>query len=119
MENLMLLCLLTSFWCTFFYHLVQPLKRLGKGQYGEVFLVEHKNTHEQYVWKKIKSSLLISNNRIPNSISELVGFNTPFLVRHYAVFNHEGYCYLLMEKCERGSFRRLLNGRKATFSDKV
>ena len=99
--------------------LVRKEQKVARGHYGEVRLVEHIPTHTFYLWRKMKLSHVTYKGRICQSLEELPSFHTPFLVNHPAIINDQDSCYLLMERCDYGSFSRLLHTRKNPFNDKA
>lgn len=104
---------------TLFSFSVRKGRKLGKGRYGEVNLIEYLPTRAFLLWKRIKLSLVSKKGVISQALEELPTIHTPFLVQHYAVLKTIDSCYLIMERCDYGSFRQLLQTRKTQFSDKV
>ncbi|XP_067683642.1 serine/threonine-protein kinase Nek4-like [Haliotis asinina] len=92
------------------------VKVVGKGSYGEVWLVRHKKDRKQYVLKKMNLSRaskrertsaeqeakLLSKLKHPNIVSYKDSFET-----------REGYLYIAMQYCEGGDLYTKLKEQKS------
>ncbi|EDV24761.1 uncharacterized protein TRIADDRAFT_25143 [Trichoplax adhaerens] len=90
------------------------LKQIGKGSYGEVFLVRHKRGNKKYVMKKIQlknastrerkaaqqEALLLKKLIHPNIVSYKDSFQ-----------DRTGYLYIIMGFCEGGDVYNYLKNR--------
>ncbi|XP_045598572.1 serine/threonine-protein kinase Nek4-like isoform X5 [Procambarus clarkii] len=93
---------------------VREVKRLGKGTYGEVFLVE-KNS-KQYVLKKVDLKEMSANRR-SYQFREVALLRQ---LRHEAIVTYEDYLkvgqeiHLLMEYCDGGDLHSRIQKQKVT-----
>ncbi|XP_071081984.1 serine/threonine-protein kinase Nek4-like [Haliotis cracherodii] len=96
------------------------MKVVGKGSYGEVWLVRHRKDRKQYVLKKMNLSRaskrertsaeqeakLLSKLKHPNIVSYKDSFET-----------REGYLYIAMQYCEGGDLYTKLKEQKCVLLD--
>jgi len=89
------------------------LKLIGKGGYGEVYLVEHKKTKKKLALKIMDKELIFKRNKVQHIKNErdvlVKGKVNPHLVRLHYSFQDRQYLYLAMEYCPGGDLRSLLN----------
>eukprot|EP01118_Nematostelium_gracile_P008179 TRINITY_DN2705_c0_g1_i4.p1 TRINITY_DN2705_c0_g1~~TRINITY_DN2705_c0_g1_i4.p1 ORF type:complete len:678 (+),score=142.44 TRINITY_DN2705_c0_g1_i4:102-2135(+) len=84
------------------------LKRIGKGAYGEVFLVQKKNTKEFLALKKLSKANLHVKNQIAHVTAEkdvLKEADSSWLVRLYYTFQDSEYIYFAMDFIPGGDLR--------------
>jgi len=89
----------------------QPLKVLGRGGVGKVFLVLLVGTDKVYALKQLKKSEMILPNKVQRVMTEREIFKTtnhPFIVSLYASFQTRKKLYFVMEYCSGGEFFRVL-----------
>ena len=90
------------------------LSVLGRGYYGKVMLVEHKESKEIFALKTIRKSLLVNENKVENVILErniLLSIDHPFIVSLKFAFQSESKLYLGLEYIAGGElFHLLQNG---------
>lgn len=90
-------------------------KMIGEGQYGKVYLVQHKDTNELYAMKKInkKYSNLLSqiNMLIKNEIEIMKKLNHKNIIKLIEVINDpiSKYYYIIQEYISRGNINDVLN----------
>lgn len=99
---------------TCFLHLenFDYLKLLGKGAFGEVFLVQRKSTHDLYALKVVHSEGGSKMKRIRALLQERDIFSIlegDFLVHSIATFVHGSLICFLMDFIPGGDLRALLN----------
>ena len=92
---------------------------LGRGTFGRVKLVTHKQTGEHYAMKVLSKSLVVAYGQQRNVINEktlLMRAHHPFILACHAAFKDADNLYLLMELVQGGElFARLHNrGGKET-----
>jgi len=83
----------------------KTIKIIGRGSFGEVFLVQMKNNGKLYAMKKLKKSAMIERNQVNHVQKErdaLAIFNdfsqnNPWVTRLYYSFQDALYLYLIME----------------------
>ncbi|KAJ2610155.1 hypothetical protein GGF44_006234, partial [Coemansia sp. RSA 1694] len=77
------------------------LRLIGKGGYGKVYLVQHKQTHGYYAMKVLrKASILLHRRQITFTMTErsiLSEVQHPFIVKLYYAFQSNSKLYLIME----------------------
>ncbi|KAJ2227370.1 hypothetical protein EV180_002482 [Coemansia sp. RSA 518] len=77
------------------------LKLIGKGGYGKVYLVQHKQTHRYFAMKVLrKASILLKRRQITFTMTErsiLSEVQHPFIVKLYYAFQSNSKLYLIME----------------------
>ena len=89
----------------------EKIKLIGKGAYGEVYLVKNKEDNNIYAMKILKKSFLISKNQILNTLTEmdfLTQKNNPWAVKLYYSFQDTINLYLVMEFIQGGDLMNLL-----------
>ena len=91
------------------------VKFLGQGRFGEVSLVEHTNSKQQYALKKTAFGSAGQPDRIrveveANALARLEHVN---IVRHFGSWAEEAHFCILMEFAARGDFAALLAKRWA------
>ena len=82
-----------------------PIKLIGKGSYGSVFLVRFKKNNKLYAMKVLSKSLLRSQNQENNTKSErnlMVQINCPFIVNIKFAFQNESKLFLVQEFLQGG-----------------
>ncbi|KAI8325918.1 Pkinase-domain-containing protein [Martensiomyces pterosporus] len=74
---------------------------IGKGGYGKVYLVQHKETQRHYAMKVLrKASILLHKRQITFTMTErsiLSEVQHPFIVKLYYAFQSNSKLYLIME----------------------
>ena len=82
-----------------------PIKLIGKGSYGNVFLVRYNRNNTLYAMKVLSKSLLRQQNQQKNTKSErnlMVQINCPFIVSVKFAFQNESKLYLVQEFLQGG-----------------
>jgi serine/threonine protein kinase len=102
-----------------FWTIDKPIRPLGKGTFGEVWLCEHKAKHLQVAVKKclkipgdtdLEEVMKLWQREVKNMIS----LSSPHVVTAYDTFEDEFTCYLVMEFCSRGNLRAHLSKLQAS-----
>lgn len=78
---------------------------LGKGSFGKVLLVEHKQTRQAYAMKVIKKCNIKKMNQIEHTITErkvLERVQHPFIVRLRFAFKDRECLYFVLDYCNGG-----------------
>ncbi|KAJ2160562.1 hypothetical protein GGF46_002158 [Coemansia sp. RSA 552] len=101
------------------------LKLIGKGGYGKVYLVQHKQTQRYYAMKVLrKASILLQRRQIAFTMTErsiLSEVQHPFIVKLYYAFQSNSKLYLIMEYVAGGELfthmakERIFTEDQATF----
>jgi len=85
---------------------------IGKGSFGEVFLVEKKDTRMKYALKVLQKSRLLNQNLMKYAVTErniMTHTNHPFIVKLNYAFQNKDKLYLLMDYCPGGDLGYHLN----------
>lgn len=90
-------------------------KMLGKGSFGEVFLVKRKGDEQLYAMKVLSKEKIFGKNLIRYALTErnvLSAMNHPFIVKLNYTFQNETKLFLVMEYCPGGDLGKLLIKKK-------
>ena len=93
---------------------------LGKGGFGEVYLVQLKKTDNIYALKAIDKKRVLKESvrkYVENERRVYEKFHNPFIVKFYRAFQSELYLYLLIEYMPNGDLKGYIKKYK-TFSEK-
>ena len=102
----------------------EKLKLIGKGSFGEVYLVQFKTNNKYYAMKILDKKTIISFNQEEHTKTErdlMVKVNCPFIIDIKFAFQDKQYLYLLTEFMQGGElffhlFReKRFNNEKAKF----
>lgn len=99
---------------TFKVEQFKKLKIIGRGAFGEVWLVRDKEDQHIYAMKVLNKRQLVQKNQILNTIVEkdfLVQNDNPWLVQLYYAFQDQKCLYLVMEYLPGGDLMTLLINR--------
>lgn len=84
---------------------------IGRGAFGEVFLVRHKKNGDYYAMKKLRKSDMLRKEQVNHAWSErhvLVAANHPFVCQLCYAFQSKEFLYLVMEFLPGGDLMSLL-----------
>ena len=87
------------------------LALLGKGSFGEVYLVQNKKTKENYAMKVLRKERIINQNLLKYVIAErnVLGIcNHPFIVKLNYAFQTPSILFLILEYCPGGDLAKHL-----------
>jgi serine/threonine protein kinase len=95
------------------------MKFLGSGGFGTVSQICHRPSMKILAGKIITPTLLDSSLRadIENEISLMREVRSPFTIQYYGSVPYDNSVMILMEYCDRGSFRDLLDARSQVLSE--
>ena len=83
-------------------------REIGKGSFGEVFLVEHRGTRKKYALKRMPREK--ETKKLQSSEYQLVvGIQCPFVVKLFDQWEDKDHVFLLMEYLPGGELFLLLN----------
>ena len=89
---------------------------IGKGSFGEVYLVENIKNSCKYAMKVLNKTKILSQNIVRYVITErnvLSFIKHPFIVKLFYAFQTDCFLYLILEYCEGGDLNQHL--KKAKF----
>ena len=87
------------------------LAQLGKGSFGEVYLVQKIDTKEKYAMKVLRKDRIISQNLLKYAMAErnvLSSSNHPFIVKLNYAFQTSTRLFLVIEYCPYGDLSKHL-----------
>eukprot|EP00826_Nyctotherus_ovalis_P055924 TRINITY_DN7481_c0_g1_i1.p1 TRINITY_DN7481_c0_g1~~TRINITY_DN7481_c0_g1_i1.p1 ORF type:complete len:522 (+),score=95.27 TRINITY_DN7481_c0_g1_i1:190-1755(+) len=90
-------------------------KLLGKGSFGEVYLVQRIGTEHFYAMKVVKKAKIMSQNLIKYSLTErkvLSEVNHPFIVKLHFAFQATSRLFLVLKYCPGGDLSDYLRQEK-------
>lgn len=91
---------------------------IGKGAFGEVFLLEKDN--KKYALKQVKKAVFLKEVSIDSIVTEkkvMLGSTNPFVVKMYECFQDTKYFYMIMEYCSGGQLLKYIE-KTGKFSEK-
>jgi serine/threonine protein kinase len=98
------------------------LELLGKGSFGEVYLVELSKNRKKYAMKVLNKSKIVSQNIVRYVVTErnvLSNIRHPFITRLYLALQTDEFLYLLLEYCEGKDLSYHLRKNKIFDEDSV
>ena len=87
------------------------LALLGKGSFGEVYLVQKINTQEKFAMKVLRKERIIGHNLLKYAMAErnvLSLSNHPFIVKLNFAFQTSSKLFLILEYCPNGDLAKHL-----------
>ena len=88
---------------------------IGKGSFGEVYLVQNKLNHQLYAMKILKKSTLNENDMMRYAFTEkevMAHIDHPYIVKLRYAFQNEHFLYLFMDYMPGGNLsERIERGR--------
>ena len=91
--------------------LFDPISILGKGSFGVVYLVRHKNSGKLFALKVILKELILTQNIVRYIYTEKnvqSKFKHPFMVKLYCAFQSKTRLFMVMDYCPGGDLGKLL-----------
>lgn len=98
------------------------VKLLGKGSFGEVYLVTEQDTKRLYAMKVFQKSRVFSQNLIRYTMNEkkiLSSTHHPFIVKLHAAFQTRKQLFLILEYCPGGDLSFYLRREKRFTEDRA
>jgi protein-serine/threonine kinase len=93
----------------------EAIQLLGKGSFGEVYLVEHKKNKELYAMKILMKSKIMGQNLVKYAMTErnvLSYIKHPFIVGLKYAFQTSSKLFLILDYCPGGSMAAMINREK-------
>ncbi|GMI39313.1 hypothetical protein TeGR_g14259, partial [Tetraparma gracilis] len=81
------------------------IKVIGKGSFGKVTLVEHKESGNLFAMKVLKKANVVKRKQVEHTRTErrvLGGVNHPFIVRLHFAFQTDSKLYFVLDYCPGG-----------------
>lgn len=103
-------------------HDFKGLLQLGKGSFGEVYLVEKKDTLEQFALKVLKKEKVLGNNLVRYAFTErniLMTISHPFIIKLIYAFQTPEKLAMIMDFCPNGDLGTQLVREKRFTEDKA
>ena len=96
------------------------IKEIGKGGFGSIYLMEHIPSGVQLAGKVISKEVMseAAQKSFMKEIDLLKKIRTPFTVQYYGSIVFNGRPVILMEYCDRGSIRDLIDYRDLCLTEK-
>lgn len=82
-----------------------PISELGKGSFGEVYLVRKRDTRELYAMKVLRKDKIIGQNLVKYALTErnvLSYIKHPFIVSLDFAFQNPEKLFLILEYAPKG-----------------
>ena len=97
----------------------QIIKEIGRGGYGSVYEVLHVPSNTILAGKAVNPDIISKQARdsLLREIEILKTISSPFTIQYYGNIILNSYPMILMEYCDRGSLRDLIDYRNLTFSE--
>ena len=99
----------------FYYQDITPVCVLGKGSFGEIFLVTKTDSGRQYAMKLLKKVKILGQNLLKYAMAERniqVSIRHPFIVRLLYTFQTSHFLALLLDFCLCGTLGDLLSHKR-------
>mmetsp|Transcript_105344 Transcript_105344/g.187276 ORF Transcript_105344/g.187276 Transcript_105344/m.187276 type:complete len:775 (-) Transcript_105344:23-2347(-) len=98
------------------------VKLLGRGAFGEVFHVKHKQSGKDYAMKVQQKTKIMSSNLLRYAMTErniLAYIRHPFIVKLHYAFQTPSHLVLVLQYCSGGNLQKLINRSfgPASFTD--
>lgn len=95
------------------------LKVIGQGGFGTVSTILHKPSMKVLAGKLINPTLVNDNSKeeLEHEIQLMRAVDSKYTVRYYGCVQFEGSLMILMEYCDKGSLRDLLDARQKVMSE--
>lgn len=87
------------------------VKVLGRGSFGEVFLVRHKISQEDYAMKILQTHRVRRNNIMKYALTErnvLTYIHHPYIVSLHWAFQTSNHLVLILQFCSGGNLQKLI-----------
>ena len=100
----------------------RPIQMLGKGSFGEVFLVEKKETRQRFAMKILMKNKIMGQNLIRYAMTErnvMSCVRHPFIVTLRYSFQTDNKLYLILDYCPGGSLASYLIREKRFTEDRA
>jgi len=103
-------------------HTFTAIRLLGKGSFGEVFLVQHKATKKHYALKVLSKQKVFAQNLMKYVYAERnvqSMLTHPFVVRMHSAFQTQHKLFLVLDYCPGGDLGHILQLEKKFTKDRA
>lgn len=97
----------------------KQINLIGEGGFGSVYEMEHIQSGIHFAGKSIKEEAMTKQNKnaLAKEIDLLRKITSPFTVKYYGTIMWNDMPMILMQLCDRGSLRDIMDSKKITFSE--
>ncbi|KAH0788299.1 STE family protein kinase [Histomonas meleagridis] len=97
----------------------EKVREIGKGGYGIVAEILHKPTGTRLAGKLIDPKFVEDENSkvLQSEISVLKETSSPYTIKYYGTIKFEGKLCILMDLCDRGSLRDIIDYRNEVLTE--
>lgn len=98
------------------------IKRIGRGTFGKVYLVQNKKTGKHFAMKSIRKDVVIQHESLENLKVEkliLLQVRHPFIIQMEQVFSQETRIYFVMQFAQGGELYKHLEEQRRFSEDRV
>jgi protein-serine/threonine kinase len=91
------------------------VERLGKGSFGEVFQVKHKDNDQPYAMKILRKNKIMNGNLLRYAVTErnvLSYINHPYIVSLHFAFQTRSYLVVVLQLCPGGNLQHLIESQR-------
>ena len=94
-------------------------KEIGVGGFGKVYHLTHVPTGLQLAGKMINPKLLTEDAKksLMHEINLMKQFDSPYTIQYYGTINYDGHLMILMDFCDLGSIRDLMDYRDEVLTE--
>jgi serine/threonine kinase 3 len=97
----------------------RQIRLIGEGGFGSVYEMEHLPSGARLAGKSVKQEEMTKQNKnaLAKEIDLLRKVTSPYTVNYYGTIMWEDNPMILMQFCNRGSLRDIMDSKKITFSE--
>ena len=98
----------------------ETVKEIGKGGFGSILLIKHKPSNLQIAGKVVNPDVMTESSRqsLFREIDLMKKISTPYTIKYYGNIVFHGSPMILMEFCDRGSLRDMIDYRNLCLTEK-
>jgi len=98
----------------------ERVKEIGKGGFGSIYLMRHKTSGINLAGKVVNPNVLTDSAKqsLFREIELLKKIQTPYTIRYFGNVTYNNQPMILMEYCDRGSLRDMIDYRNLCLTEK-